>query len=411
MMKKFHLSLCLSILILLFNACSVSQVSNTESSKEVLINESLPKMDNIKTLSDMSNIAFEWEPLYDDNIQGFYLYRCSDEDAQFKLIATIKDKFQTHYVDTNLKPNTKYYYKMRSFDNQGHLSEDGKIFEVSTTPRLEAIPYVQAITNLPNRIKLIWRPHPDLRVNSYIIERSKSNEDNFKKIAEVQNRLSAEYIDKDLKPNENFNYQIIAVSFDGIKSEPSQVLNSTSKALPPEVQNLNASSDVSNKIILTWDAPNYKDFSYYKVYSTSSSFLPYTLIAKTDKNSYEDLVEGSDKTKYYKVTMVDVDGLEGPMPKNGVEGKTLGIPSSPSIILAQSTPEGINLEWVDGDSRAVEYEVRRYGGEQNAIFKGIKEKKLKDIKALPGVEYSYEVIAIDSAGLRSEPSKRVKAAQ
>ncbi|MBZ7960712.1 ferrous iron transporter A [Campylobacter molothri] len=411
MMKKFHLSLCLSILILLFNACSVSQVSNTESSKEVLINESLPKMDNIKTLSDMSNIAFEWEPLYDDNIQGFYLYRCSDEDAQFKLIATIKDKFQTHYVDTNLKPNTKYYYKMRSFDNQGYLSEDGKIFEVSTTPRLEAIPYVQAITNLPNRIKLIWRPHPDLRVNSYIIERSKSNEDNFKKIAEVQNRLSAEYIDKDLKPNENFNYQIIAVSFDGIKSEPSQVLNSTSKALPPEVQNLNASSDVSNKIILTWDAPNYKDFSYYKVYSTSSSFLPYTLIAKTDKNSYEDLVEGSDKTKYYKVTMVDVDGLEGPMPKNGVEGKTLGIPSSPSIILAQSTPEGINLEWVDGDSRAVEYEVRRYGGEQNAIFKGIKEKKLKDIKALPGVEYSYEVIAIDSAGLRSEPSKRVKAAQ
>lgn len=410
-MKKFHLSLCLSILILLFNACSVSQVSNTESSKEVLINESLPKMDNIKTLSDMSNIAFEWEPLYDDNIQGFYLYRCSDEDAQFKLIATIKDKFQTHYVDTNLKPNTKYYYKMRSFDNQGHLSEDGKIFEVSTTPRLEAIPYVQAITNLPNRIKLIWRPHPDLRVNSYIIERSKSNEDNFKKIAEVQNRLSAEYIDKDLKPNENFNYQIIAVSFDGIKSEPSQVLNSTSKALPPEVQNLNASSDASNKIILTWDAPNYKDFSYYKVYSTSSSFLPYTLIAKTDKNSYEDLVEGSDKTKYYKVTMVDVDGLEGPMPKNGVEGKTLGIPSSPSIILAQSTPEGINLEWVDGDSRAVEYEVRRYGGEQNAIFKGIKEKKLKDIKALPGVEYSYEVIAIDSAGLRSEPSKRVKAAQ
>ncbi|MGH2326753.1 fibronectin type III domain-containing protein [Campylobacter taeniopygiae] len=411
MMKKFHLSLYLSVLILLFSACSVSQVSNTESSKEVLINESLPKMDDVKTLSDMSNIAFEWEPLYDDNIQGFYLYRSSDEDPQFKLVATIKDKFQTHYVDTNLKPNTKYYYKMRSFDNQGHPSEDGKIFEASTMPRLEAIPFVQAITNLPNRIKLIWRPHPDLRVNSYIIERSKSNEDNFKKIAEVKNRLSAEYIDKDLKPNENFNYQIIAVSFDGIKSEPSQVLNSTSKALPPEVQNLNASSDASNKIILTWDTPAYKDFSYYKVYSTSSSFLPYILIAKTDKNSYEDLVEGSDETKYYKVTMVDVDGLESPMPKNGVEGKTLGIPSSPSIILAQSTPEGINLEWIDGDSRAVEYEVRRYGGEQNAIFKGIKEKQLKDIKALPGVEYSYEVIAIDSAGLRSEPSKRVKAAQ
>ncbi len=70
-----------------------------------------------------------------------------------------------------------------------------------------------------------------------------------------------------------------------------------------------------------------------------------------------------------------------------------------------------NFEWVDNDSRAVEYEVRRYGGDQNAIFKGVKEKRLKDIKALPGVEYSYEVIAIDSVGLRSEPSKKVKAKQ
>lgn len=67
------------------------------------------------------------------------------------------------------------------------------------------------------------------------------------------------------------------------------------------------------------------------------------------------------------------------------------------------------MEWYD--TRAVEYEVRRYGGEQNAVFKGIKEKRLKDVKALPGVEYSYEVIAIDSAELRSEPSSKVKAAQ
>ncbi|HED0880010.1 TPA: ferrous iron transporter A, partial [Campylobacter jejuni] len=46
-----------------------------------------------------------------------------------------------------------------------------------------------------------------------------------------------------------------------------------------------------------------------------------------------------------------------------------------------------------------------------AVFKGIKEKRLKDVKALPGVEYSYEVIAIDSAGLRSESSSKVKVAQ
>ncbi len=410
-MKKFHLSLCLGALTLLFSACSVSQLSNIGSKKELLVNESLPKIDNLKSLSDISNIAFEWDPLYDDNIKGFYLYRSNDANPEFKLVGTIKDKFQTHYVDAKLEPNTKYYYMMRSFNNQGHISEDGKVVEVKTMPRLEAIAFAQAITNLPSRIKLIWRPHSDPRVASYIIERAKADGQEFKKIAEVKNRLNAEFIDEDLKPEESFNYRIIAVGFDGVQSEPSSVLNSTSKALPPQVEHLNASLDGANKIVLTWDAPKYKDFSYYKVYSTSSSLLPYTLLAKTEQNSYEDIVEGAAKSRYYKVTMVDIDGLESSMPKNGVEGKTLGSPSSPSVILAQSTSDSIELEWVDNDSRAVEYEVRRYGGGQNAIFKGIKEKRLKDIKALPGVEYSYEVIAIDSVGLRSEPSKRVKAGQ
>jgi len=409
-MKRFRLSFYLSFLTLLLSACSVSQMNSLTSSKELTVNESLPKVENLKSLSDMSNIAFEWEPLYNENIKGFYLYRFSDENPDFKLVGTIKDKFQTHYVDTKLEPNTKYRYMMKSFNEQGQISEDGKLIEVSTTPRLESVPFVQAVTNLPNRIKLIWRPHPDLRVHSYLIERAKTDKE-FKQIAEVKNRLNAEYIDSDLKPNENSNYRIIAVSFDGIKSEPSQVVSSTSKALPPQIEHLNASTDGSNKIILTWDAPVYEDFSYYKVYSTSSSLLPFSVLAKTDKNSYEDIVEGAGKSKYYKVTMVDKDGLESPMPKEGVEGKTLANPLAPSIILAQSTNEGINVEWSDNDARAVEYEVRRYGGEQNAVFKGIKEKRLKDVKALPGVEYSYEVIAIDSAGLRSQPSSKVKAAQ
>ena len=410
-MKKFYLSLCLSVLTLLFSACGASNSLSFSSNKEVLVNESLPKIENLKSLSDITSIAFEWESLYDENVKGYYLYRIDEEGGAFKLVGTIKDKFQTHYVDTKLNPGTKYSYMMKTFNEQGHISEDGKVIEVSTALRLEALAFVQAITNLPNRIKLIWRPHTDFRVSSYIIERANGGSNEFKKLAEVKNRLSAEYIDYDLKPNESFNYRVFALSFDGVKSEPSEILSSTSKALPPQIEHLSASFDGSEKIILSWDTPLYDDFAYYKIYATSSSFLPYTLLAKTDKNSYEDIVEGAGKSKYYKVTMVDKDGLESAMPKEGVEGKTLDLPLSPSIILAQITNEGINLEWIDNDSRAVEYEIRRYGGNENAIFKGVKEKRLRDIKALAGIEYSYEIIAIDAAGLRSKPSNKVKASQ
>ncbi|EAL3843079.1 ferrous iron transporter A [Campylobacter upsaliensis] len=406
-MRRFHLSICLASLTLLFSACSVAELTTP---KQTQLNESLPKVQSLKSISDLSNVAFEWEPLYSENIQGFYLYRSSEKEPQMKLVATIKDKFQTHYVDTKLESGTKYQYMMKTFNEQGHFSEEGQVIEIATQPRPEPLAFVQAITNLPERIKLIWRPHTDLRVNAYIIEKKKVEDKKFAKIGEVKNRLSAEFIDE-VKANENFLYRVSALTFDGVQSESSEVLNSTSKALPPEITHLSASNDLNGKIMLSWDSPVYEDFSYFKIYATSSSFLPFTLLAKTDKNSYEDIVQGAGESKQYKITMVDKDGLESPMPKKGVEGKTLGLPASPSIILAQITSEGIVLEWADNDNRAVEYEVKRYGGEQNAVFKGIKEKRLRDIKALAGVEYSYEVIAIDELGQRSAPSSKVKAAQ
>lgn len=406
-MRRFHLSICLASLTLLFSACSVAELTTP---KQTQLNENLPKVQSLKSISDLSNVAFEWEPLYGENIQGFYLYRSSEKEPQMKLVATIKDKFQTHYVDTKLESGTKYQYMMKTFNEQGHFSEEGQVIEIATQPRPEPLAFVQAITNLPERIKLIWRPHTDLRVNAYIIEKKKVEDKKFAKIGEVKNRLSAEFIDE-VKANENFLYRVSALTFDGVQSEPSEVLNSTSKALPPEITHLSASNDLNGKIMLSWDSPVYEDFSYFKIYATSSSFLPFTLLAKTDKNSYEDIVQGAGESKQYKITMVDKDGLESPMPKKGVEGKTLGLPASPSIILAQITSEGIVLEWADNDNRAVEYEVKRYGGEQNAVFKGIKEKRLRDIKALAGVEYSYEVIAIDELGQRSAPSSKVKAAQ
>lgn len=408
-MKKLHLSSYLLCLILLLSACSVP--SGLTSSKKALVNETLPRIGNLRSITDMSSVAFEWEPLYNENIQGFYLYRSSEEDPEFRLVGTIKDKFQTHYVDTKLKPGKKYRYMMKSFNEQNHISEEGIVIELATLPRIEPVSLVQAITNLPNRIKIIWRPHPDLRVESYKIERSRANKDQFKTLAKIKNRLNVEYMDTDMKDDESFDYRVIAVSFDGVESEPSQISSSTSKALPPQIGDISASTDLSGKIALSWGASNYEDFSYYKVYSTSSNFLPYSILAKTSSNQYEDVVSGAAKSKYYKVTQVDKDGLESPMPKEGVEGRTLGLPAAPNIILAQKTGGGVDLEWVDNDDRASEYIIKRYGGGSPAVFRAVKEKRFRDVEVSPNVEYDYEIISVDSAGIESQPSKRVKAAQ
>ncbi|MCR6570246.1 fibronectin type III domain-containing protein [Campylobacter insulaenigrae] len=403
-MKKFHLTILSAALI--FSACSTTSLPKTAQ-----INEGLPKISSIKSIGDITSIAFEWEPLYDQNIAGFYIYRANSIGAPMELIAKINNKFQTHYTDTNLQPNTKYYYSMKTYNELGQISPEGVSIEAYTTRVIDPVPFAQAIVGLPNRVKIVWRPHPDFRVNSYIIERANMKDMKFKELARVKNRLSAEYIDDSLKPDESFQYRVVAQTYDGIKSAPSQVVESTTKALPPMVTNLTASKDLPKKIVLNWDKIDYADFAYYKVYSGSNTFLPLSVVAKTAENTYEDVVDGVSQKRYYKISMVDKDGLESPLMNEAVEGITLGAPLAPSIILCAVEDDGIKVEWIDNDDRAREYIVKRSGGGNSAVFKEIKSKQLKDITALPGKIYSYEVIAIDANGIESKPSNKFTAAK
>ncbi|MCR6594375.1 fibronectin type III domain-containing protein [Campylobacter insulaenigrae] len=403
-MKKFHLTILSAALI--FSACSTTSLPKTAQ-----INEGLPKISSIKSIGDITSIAFEWEPLYDQNIAGFYIYRANSIGAPMELIAKINNKFQTHYTDTNLQPNTKYYYSMKTYNELGQISPEGVSIEAYTTRVIDSVPFAQAIVGLPNRVKIVWRPHPDFRVNSYIIERANMKDMKFKELARVKNRLSAEYIDDSLKPDESFQYRVVAQTYDGIKSAPSQVVESTTKALPPMVTNLTASKDLPKKIVLNWDKIDYADFAYYKVYSGSNTFLPLSVVAKTAENTYEDVVDGVSQKRYYKISMVDKDGLESPLMNEAVEGITLGAPLAPSIILCAVEDDGIKVEWIDNDDRAREYIVKRSGGGNSAVFKEIKSKQLKDITALPGKIYSYEVIAIDANGIESKPSNKFTAAK
>lgn len=399
-MKNFLFLTYALVLILLFNACAAI---NTQ--KQTVVNENLPVINELKHISSINSIAFEWKSLYNEDIEGFYLYRGGEQDTNLELIATIKNKYKTHFVDTNLEPNTKYYYAMKSFNKEGHISKEGVVVEAKTSTRIVSLPFVQALSGLPNKIKLIWRPHPDLRVHSYVIERA-DNMAEFKYLAEVKNRLSAEYIDENLKPNQNFQYRIFAKTFDGVYSESSEIVNSTTKDLPPQVHISSVSDSLPNVIRITWDNPEFKDLAYYKIYARSS-ILPFTNIAKTNNLYYEDVINEVGKTKEYKVTIVDKDGLESPIPSDAVRGSTLGAPAAPSIVASSFTGSAFVLSWVDNDDRARSYVIKRYGGAGDVEFKDIRDKSFTDTTITVGQNYRYEVIAIDEFNIASQPSKPV----
>lgn len=400
-MKKFHLIISSIALMLVFSACS-----SVFSGKQLQVSQHLPKVENVQTISDMTSIAFEWESKYDESIKGFYVYRGTEAEPEMKHIATIKDKYQTHFVDSGLKPNTRYFYSIKTYNDAGYISASGKTIEAKTSERIAAMPFVESIEGLPKRVKLIWRPHPDVRVSSYVVERA-GEDKKFKVLAEVKNRLSAEYIDDNLKADQNFQYRVLAKTFDGVYSQPSRVMSATTKALPRAVEYVSATTNVARKIIVSWDSVEVKDFAHYRVYSSISKFLPFTLLAKVQNNSYEDVINDAGESRYYKITAVDKDGLESPMPKSAVLGKTLEAPKAPKISSANLGANSVELVWQNNDSRGVKYIVKRYGGSGDMVFREIKEQKFTDTSIVRGQKYSYEVIAVDSNDIESKPSGRV----
>jgi len=407
-MKKLILIVSSIVLTLIFSGCQ--NVMPTPPKK--IVDSSMPMVKDIKILTDMTEIALEWRPIYTDNIKGYRIYRSDPlkKDGKLHLIATIDDRYVSHYVDTKLIPGTVYYYRMSTYiDNKE--SEPSKVVEAKTMPLLSSVPFIKAISGLPHRIKLIWRPHPNPRVEAYIVQRNDLTNLKWSDIATVEGRLNAEYINKDLKNDKTYRYRVKVKTYDGIISTPSDVVEGNTKPLPPIVSGVKASRNLPKRILITWDKSPKKDVVYYNVYRAITPYLFYTYLAKTADNKFVDMIGKDGVARYYKVTAVDNEGLESLKQENPVMGTTLGKPATPILTNVVLVDNSVKITWKKADDRAVKYTVIK------TFTKGFSQKKIKyiniydnvyiDKDIVPGNSYRYSVIAIDKNGIESEPTKEI----
>ncbi|WP_172201891.1 fibronectin type III domain-containing protein [Campylobacter sp. RM16188] len=400
-MKKLILKGSLTLLAVVISGC-VSPSAPTQ------VNASLPTIQNLKTISDMTEIGFEWTPTPSPEVAGYYLYRSNpnENNGKMKVVADIKDRFASHHVDSNLAPETTYSYEMRTYNANKQISNAGVMISASTKALMDSVPFVRALTNLPERVKLIWRPHPDLRVASYIVEKADIGKENWRQIAEVKGRLNAEYIDDSVKSGRAYKYRVFVKTSTGTVSKPSAIVDSTTKPLPSTVTNIQASNNTPKKIILTWDSVASDDFGYYKIYSASNKFLPYTYLAKTKTNSYEDLINENGATRYYKITIVDKDGLESKRPEEAVVGSTLAAMEAPVVTSIVADSSAVKLQWSSSE-KARSYTVIREGGDSGEQkFTNITGNEFIDTNVAYGLKYTYRVIAVDEYGINSDESKK-----
>ena len=416
-MTKLMKLTSLTVLVLLVSGCT--NKVNLSQIKAPKIDESLEVIDSssIRSISDMNSIALEWRKVDDPRVVGYHFYRANmqKDGAKLKLIDTLENRYKTHYLDEDLEPNTKYVYKISAATKGEVESKTTNDYVVTTLPKFEGVSFIQAISNLPRQIKIIWRPHQNERVNSYKIERTSPQTSEWEEVGTVIGRLQAEFIDEDLDDNVIYNYRVTSISFDDIESQASKIVKAQTKPLPEGILSLKATNDLPRKITLNWKPSESSDVIKYNIYrsTNANNFFDIVKVVNTQTLEFNDFVNEDGKVYFYKVSSVDKDGLESDLNINSVMGVTLSKLNKPIITLAQIQGEKAILNWQAGDKRAVSYNIikkikENFFKSKTLKIEGIKALRYEDKDIVRGVEYSYAIQSVDEFGIVSEMTNKTE---
>lgn len=409
-MKNWLKIISALLLTLLISGCSTKNLGEGNKPK---IDETLEVIDSgsIRTISGITSIAFEWQKVDDSRVTGYNLYRAnlSEESTKLKLVNFVKNRYASHFLDEGLQPNTKYAYTFSSGTANDVESKPTKTFQVMTLPQPEPIAFIQAISNLPRQIKIIWRPHESEAIEYYKVFRSTPQDSDWEKLETLDGRLQAEYIDTKLKDNVVYLYKVVAYTFQDIPSLDSEIVKAQTKALPAGVQNLTATNDQPKKITLNWQASPSVDAVRYIIYRNSTPDGSFSELKQlnNDTFTFEDFINEDGKRYFYKVTTIDKDGLESSSEVNPVMGITLTKLNKPILTLAQIQGEKAILNWQPGDNRAKFYNIYKkikdgFFKVRNEKYTNVTDLRFEDKDIVRGVEYQYSIEAVDENGIVSE---------
>ncbi len=387
-------------------------VPSLDMSSKVL-DRNLPTVEGLKIKSSLSEVALEWKPVRKKHIAGYRIFRNNDEGG-FTLIQTIPDPYVAHYTDINTNQHKYNRYMVSVFTDDGRVSLGKKIRISKIAKPLAPLPFVTTVSNLPNRIKLLWRIHPDPRVTGYLIERLDPATKTWQKIARVDKRLSVEYIDKNVQPGRSYQYRVFALAGDrdSVRSPASKVVTGKSKFLPPPIRGLKATTNLARKVELIWKKSPQPDIDHYNIYASNFVDGIFTLIGRTRALNFTDKFDNDGEIRFYKVTAVDVDGLESTKAIKAVRGMTLGHLKAPIITSAKVINNKVELKWQNQDSRSVAYNIYKSywdGWRVKKIkIKGFKQTTFVDPNIKPDTDYTYYVKAVDANGIESLKSRSIK---
>lgn len=252
-----------------------------------------------ETVTD-KKVKLEWYKL---NVTGYEVYRSTKKNKGFKKVATIKKAATITYTDKKLKPNTKYYYKFRTYKTV----KGKKIYSSYTKNPIEitTAPAVPKVTITPDSISSLKINIPASKgAVRYEIYRGTDKNDVNNYVMSLD--TAGAYVDDYLNFGTTYYYKVNACNSDWNCSTTSII----SAKVTTKVPTLTLTKEGKGKVNVS--VGTVADATGYEVYKSTKEKKGYKLLNTVSETERTFLDSGkSKKTYYYKVRSYrEVDGTK-----------------------------------------------------------------------------------------------------
>ena len=373
-------------------------------------------------------VGLDWDDPDDSTITGYrILRRLPAQDLPGEFVALLENTglALTSYLDTTVKPQTSYVYRVQAINAHG-VSERSS-WANALTPAAPALTPAQptGLTADPafDQVGLDWDDLDDSTITGYRILRRLPAQDlpgEFAVLLKNTGSTLTSYLDTTVKPQTSYVYRVKAINAHGV-SERSSWANALTPAAPvlTPAQPTGLTADPAHdQVGLDWDDLDDSTITGYRILrrlpaeDLSGEFA--VLLENTDSalTTYVDTTVTPQTSYVYRVQAINAHGSSER--SSWANALTPAVPA-PTGLRAGTTSAGVSLDWDDPqDATITGYKILRRSGTANSQGgfgvlvedTGTAATAYLDGTARGNVSYYYQVLAIRTSGV-SAPSDSV----
>ncbi|WP_235297998.1 fibronectin type III domain-containing protein [Portibacter marinus] len=390
------------------------------------------KVSEVKPTWENKKVTLEWNTRANNEVFFGYEVHQSIAEAPFEILDTLlinptdtSSDQALHFIYRQISLNNNddpYTFRIYGRDYLGLRSQNFKEVTGQGSIGIGASPSIDRSDLLnTNEVHLAWSLYPEFEPNVkewriYVGE----HWDGPYESDSLNIDPSTNHLIRSL-PYENNFFRVAAVDLNGKEHSSFPVLVTHLDTIPPATPtNLTAVIDSNGIVDLTWDQNVEKDFYGYKVFFGFDSTREMTLahFKAIPISIFKDTIglKSLNRDLFYKVTAVDNRNNRSPFSKIVKLLKPdIIAPLSPNFYDYKSLPGGTQLAWHTSSSGdVVNQQLFRRNIEEEVDWTLVQEWQAPNMDStftesnlLPSSTYAYFMMAMDSSGNFSEPSKPV----